>query len=165
VYPCSCSRKETGECKCRDGVRNPSRPLSWRTRFDDFVVFRSDGLFAYQLAVVVDDEWQGITDVVRGADLIDSVPRHRWLQEALGYGTPRYLHVPVVVNEAGEKLSKQTGAPPLDLSRVPELLFAAVKLISHDFEHLGSADPRQFSLELAVRANLGRHIKDHGKVA
>jgi glutamyl-Q tRNA(Asp) synthetase len=80
----------------------------------DFVVLRADGLFAYQLAVVVDDADQGITDVVRGADLLDSTARQILLQRHLGYATPRYAHVPVAVNAAGEKLSKQTGAVPID---------------------------------------------------
>jgi glutamyl-Q tRNA(Asp) synthetase len=76
----------------------------------DFVLKRADGYWAYQLAVVVDDAEQGVTDVVRGADLIDSTPRQIYLQRLLGVPTPRYLHVPVVRNAAGEKLSKQTGA-------------------------------------------------------
>lgn len=76
----------------------------------DFVVFRADGTFAYQLAVVVDDADQGVTDVVRGADLIDSTPRQIHLQRLLGLPTPRYLHVPVAVTAAGEKLSKQKDA-------------------------------------------------------
>ena len=71
---------------------------------------RADGFWAYQLAVVVDDAAQGVTDVVRGADLIDSTPRQIYLQHLLGVPTPRYLHVPVLRNGAGEKLSKQTGA-------------------------------------------------------
>ena len=76
----------------------------------DFVLKRADGYWAYQLAVVVDDADQGVTDVVRGADLIDSTARQIHLQRLLGVPTPRYLHVPVVRNANGEKLSKQTGA-------------------------------------------------------
>lgn len=76
----------------------------------DFLLKRADGFWAYQLAVVVDDAEQGVTDVVRGADLLDSTPRQIFLQRLLGVPTPRYLHVPVVRNENGEKLSKQTGA-------------------------------------------------------
>jgi len=76
----------------------------------DFVLKRADGYWAYQLAVVVDDAEQGVTDIVRGADLLDSTPRQIYLQRLLGVPTPRYLHVPVVRNANGEKLSKQTGA-------------------------------------------------------
>jgi glutamyl-Q tRNA(Asp) synthetase len=88
---------------------------AWRVRTDDddFVVRRSDGPFAYQLAVVVDDAEQCVTHVVRGADLLDSTPRQIWLQRQLGLPHPRYLHIPVVTNAAGEKLSKQTCAPAL----------------------------------------------------
>ena len=80
------------------------------TESGDFVLKRADGFWAYQLAVVVDDAEQGVTDIVRGADLIDSTPRQIYLQQLLGVPTPRYLHVPVVRNADGEKLSKQTGA-------------------------------------------------------
>jgi glutamyl-Q tRNA(Asp) synthetase len=83
----------------------------------DFVVRRADGLFAYQLAVVVDDAEQRVSDVVRGADLLENTPRQIWLQRALHLPTPRYLHVPVVTNAQGEKLSKQTGATALDTAR------------------------------------------------
>jgi len=79
----------------------------------DFVLYRPDAQFAYQLAVVVDDAEQGVTDVVRGADLLDSTPRQIYLQRLLGYPAPRYLHIPAAVDAAGEKLSKQTGAPPI----------------------------------------------------
>jgi glutamyl-Q tRNA(Asp) synthetase len=91
----------------------------------DFVLLRADGIFAYQLAVVVDDAAQGVTDVVRGSDLIDSTARQIHLQRLLGLATPRYLHTPVATNSAGEKLSKQTRAAdagPDDLSRALEFL-------------------------------------------
>lgn len=80
----------------------------------DFVVLRADNIVAYQLAVVVDDADQGVTHVVRGSDLLFSTARQIHLQRLLGYATPRYLHVPVAVNSAGEKLSKQTRAAPVD---------------------------------------------------
>ncbi len=80
----------------------------------DFVLKRADGFWAYQLAVVVDDGAQEITDIVRGADLLDSTARQLYLQSLLKLPIPRYLHVPVVVNEVGEKLSKQTGALAFD---------------------------------------------------
>lgn len=83
----------------------------------DFVVKRADRLWAYQLAVVVDDAASRITHIVRGADLLDSTPRQIYLQRCLRLATPRYMHVPVLTNERGEKLSKQTEAPPIDSHR------------------------------------------------
>jgi glutamyl-Q tRNA(Asp) synthetase len=97
---------------------------SLESSIGDFVVFRADGLFAYQLAVVVDDADQGITTVVRGADLLMSTPRQIALQRALGYRTPTYLHVPVAVDKAGRKLSKQTSAAPLEMDPTRELFVA-----------------------------------------
>jgi glutamyl-Q tRNA(Asp) synthetase len=92
----------------------------------DFVVKRADGLFAYQLAVVVDDAMQGITHVVRGADLLLSTPRQIYLQKLLGLPTPNYLHLPIVVNAQGEKLSKQTLAQPIQKNKAAQTLFAAL---------------------------------------
>src|SRR5712671_4703967 len=92
----------------------------------DFVLYRADGQFAYQLAVVVDDAEESVTDIVRGADLLDSTARQIHLQRLLGHRQPRYLHVPMAVNRAGAKLSKQSGAPPLEVSNREELLLQAL---------------------------------------
>jgi len=98
----------------------------------DFVVKRADGLFAYQLAVVVDDFEQGITDVVRGADLLGSTPRQILLQQRLGYATPWYGHLPVAVNRGGEKLSKQTLAAPLVGAEAPLQLRRALAFLGQE---------------------------------
>lgn len=95
----------------------------------DFVVKRADGLFAYQLAVVVDDAAQGITHVVRGSDLLVSTPRQIWLQWLLGLSTPAYMHLPVAVNAAGEKLSKQTLAVPVDMAHPAETLWQVLAFL------------------------------------
>lgn len=131
VYPCSCTRTTTERCRCTTGSR-------WRVRFpgDDFTVLRADGIFAYHLAVVVDDAYQAVTDVVRGADLLDSTPQQMHLQKLLGLPTPRYVHIPLVTNEKGEKLSKQTLAPALDVKDAPRLLREALRF-------LGRSDPEE----------------------
>ncbi len=98
----------------------------------DFVLKRADGQWAYQLAVVVDDAEQGITHVVRGADLLDSTARQIYLQRCLGLPTPSYLHVPVVANAHGEKLSKQTGARELDADEPLPALVAAARHLGLD---------------------------------
>jgi glutamyl-Q tRNA(Asp) synthetase len=104
------------------------------TEIGDFVVRRVDGFAAYQLAVVVDDHAQGITDVVRGADLLWSTPRQIWLQRLLGYATPRYAHIPLVYGENGHKLSKRDAAHPMDAADpLPGLLAA--------WRHLGQTPP------------------------
>ncbi|MEW6345186.1 MAG: tRNA glutamyl-Q(34) synthetase GluQRS [Pseudomonadota bacterium] len=97
------------------------------TEVGDFVLRRADDQWAYQLAVVVDDADAGITHIVRGADLLDSTERQIYLQRCLGVATPTYMHVPVVTNKVGEKLSKQTGATALDATRPLEALYAAAE--------------------------------------
>ncbi len=98
----------------------------------DFVLRRADGVYAYQLAVIVDDEVQNITHVVRGADLLDSTPRQIYLQRLLGYTTPVYMHLPIVTNAQGEKLSKQTHAPPIDMSNVMPQMIAALQFLGQN---------------------------------
>ena len=122
-----------------DRVQGPHEQVLERD-IGDFVLYRADGLFAYQLAVVVDDAEQDISDVVRGADLLDSTPRQIYLQRVLALPTPRYLHVPVALDAAGEKLSKQMGAMPLDAS--PVALQQALTFLGQ---------PRAASLAEAVR--------------
>ena len=104
----------------------------------DFVLYRADDVYAYQLAVVVDDAEQGITDIVRGADLLGSTPRQLHLQKLLGLPQPRYAHLPVAVNTAGEKLSKQTFAAPVDAAKPLPALAAALSF-------LGQQPPRELA--------------------
>ncbi|MGH8667182.1 MAG: tRNA glutamyl-Q(34) synthetase GluQRS, partial [Burkholderiales bacterium] len=106
--------------------------------YGDFVLYRADGVYAYQLAVVVDDAEQGITDVVRGADLLGSTPRQIYLQQLLGLRRPRYAHLPVAVSERGEKLAKQTFAAPVDAARPLPALVAALTF-------LGQQPPRELA--------------------
>jgi len=123
----------------------------------DFVLVRADGQFAYQLAVVVDDAAQGITDVVRGADLLDSTPRQIFLQHLLGLPTPRYLHLPVATDAHGEKLSKQTLAQPVDPSRGAEALLDALRFLGQaPPAALGGASPRDVLGWAALHWDRGR---------
>ena len=92
----------------------------------DFVIRRRDGLIAYQLAVVVDDALQGVTEIVRGIDLMDSTPRQIWLQRLLGHPTPDYVHIPVITHRDGDKLSKLTGAPGIPVDEVRPTLVRAL---------------------------------------
>lgn len=150
AYHCSCSRKALRRANismdrypgfCRD-KRSHRGPTAVRMRVDgsapgfedgvlgsvegsptlgDYVVYRRDGLPAYHLAVVLDDAAQGVTDIVRGRDLLESTAAHRHLQSALRFPTPRYSHLPILVDANGRKLSKQTGAPPVGATNKSEL--------------------------------------------
>jgi len=122
----------------------------------DFVVHRADGLWAYQLAVVVDDAAQGVSDIVRGSDLLDSTARQIYLQQLLGLPTPRYLHLPVALNTAGEKLSKQTYAQALDLTHPAPALW-------HALAFLGQQPPPE--LEQADLTSVWRWAQQHWRTA
>lgn len=98
----------------------------------DFVLKRADGLFTYQLAVVVDDAAQGVTHIVRGADLLASTPRQIYLQQLLRLNNPIYTHVPIATNAAGEKLSKQTKAPAVDTQFIGQSLFYALDFLGQN---------------------------------
>ena len=139
---------------CRAGLADGKAARAWRLRVPDrelcftdrvqgearqnlarevgdFVLLRADGQYAYQLAVVVDDGAQGVNAVVRGVDLLDSTARQIWLQQRLGLPTPSYAHLPVVVNAAGEKLSKQTRAAAVDAAQGSALLARALHFLGH----------------------------------
>lgn len=154
AYACSCSRKQLegsngiypGTCRNAGhdqhnaAIRLRVPELNYhftdrvQGRFEqhlgresgDFVIRRRDGLYAYQLAVVLDDAWQGVTDIVRGADLLDSTPRHLYLQELLGLPQPRYLHVPLITQPDGHKLGKSYRSPPLQAEQAAPLLVRAL---------------------------------------
>ena len=158
VYPCGCTRKEIGGSVypgvCRRGLPPGKKPRAMRVRTEgqtisledpiqgnfaqaletevgDFVVRRADGLFAYQLAVVVDDADQNVTEIVRGSDLLESTPRQLHLQQILGLPTPGHVHLPVAVDSAGNKLSKQTRALPVDPSDPEPALCRALDFLGH----------------------------------
>lgn len=161
VFACDCSRQQVqdsggiypGTCRDRNLEDRPGMALRCRVTdttltFDDriqgrrhqnlerevgdFVIRRKDGLFAYQLAVVVDDAFQGITHVVRGIDLMDSTPRQLYLQQQLDLPRPHYAHIPVIVNAQGQKLSKQHMASPINPHNSAELLLEALNYLRQD---------------------------------
>ena len=149
---------------CRDGVRHADRATAMRFRvpvgtvtftdgiqgpiaidsaaeIGDFVIRRRDGLFAYQLAVVVDDAAQGITHVVRGADLLGSTPRQILLQRALGLPNPAYAHVPLAIDHNGVKLSKSAGSGGIDLQHPGRELWRALRFLGQEPPDLRQASP------------------------
>ncbi|NNM81054.1 MAG: tRNA glutamyl-Q(34) synthetase GluQRS [Burkholderiales bacterium] len=154
TFECSCSRRDYSGIypgTCRNGAKGPARAVRLKVadreiafvdriqgkvsqnlarEVGDYVLFRADGFFAYQLAVVVDDIDQGVNHVVRGADLLDSTPRQIYLQRLLGADSPQYAHLPVAVDQAGEKLSKQTKAQPAQAG--VEVLFRALEFLGQN---------------------------------
>ncbi|WP_325437250.1 tRNA glutamyl-Q(34) synthetase GluQRS [Pseudomonas nitroreducens] len=161
AYACTCSRKQLEGSNgiypgtCRDAqhdwygdvairIRVPELDYRFTDRLQgefhqhlgrevgDFIICRRDGLFAYQLAVVLDDAWQGVTDIVRGADLLDNTPRQLYLQELLGIAAPRYLHVPLIIQPDGHKLGKSYRSPPLEAEQAAPLLVRALKALGQN---------------------------------
>jgi glutamyl-Q tRNA(Asp) synthetase len=140
IYPGNC-RDGFGGSEYSIRVRTDTEPVVFEDRLQgpqsqslesesgDFVIVRRDSLIAYQLAVVVDDNLQDITEVVRGIDLLDSTPRQIWLQRLLGFPTPAYMHIPVAVNAAGQKLSKSTGAAAIPVAEPRPTLLAALQAL------------------------------------
>ena len=156
VYACQCTRKMLGSNHiyagtCRDlnlpfeqqaiRVKVSDQEICFSDRLQgtqcsnlqqdlgDFVLKRRDGIINYQLAVVVDDYLQGMTHVVRGADLLDNTERQIWLGSILNYPKLEYMHLPLAMNDQGQKLSKQNMAQALDLNRAPELLQQAIRAL------------------------------------
>lgn len=162
AYACTCSRKQLEPFQgiypgtCRNAGHSPEnaairiRVPELQYRFEDrvqgpfqqhlgrevgdFVIRRRDGFYAYQLAVVIDDAMQGVTDVVRGADLLDSTPRQLYLQELLGVPQPRYLHVPLITQPDGNKLGKSYRSPPLEADQATALLLRALRALGQETE-------------------------------
>jgi glutamyl-Q tRNA(Asp) synthetase len=159
TFECSCSRREGGTGggypgTCRQGARRAGatairyrvderQRLAFEDRLQgdcefhmrergDVIVRRRDGAFAYQLAVVVDDALQGVTDVVRGADLLDSTPWQLALQRALGLARPRYAHLPLLVEPGGAKLAKSRRSVPLDPAKAPTQLYQVLTLLRQE---------------------------------
>jgi glutamyl-Q tRNA(Asp) synthetase len=171
TFPCACTRKEIAEspysCTCRNGIakgktgrsiriKTDDRDISFNdklqgsysqslhTEVGDFVIKRADGQFAYHLAVVVDDAEQSITDIVRGADLIDSTPRQIYLQKLLESATPHYTHLPVVIDKYGNKLSKASTAKADYIDNPAETLTKALVFLGQSPEkHLSNASVQE----------------------
>jgi glutamyl-Q tRNA(Asp) synthetase len=167
VYACACTRKQLegmkaypNHCRYRqlDGTNQairlivPDHHISFEDRIQgwqtehliestgDVVLKRRDGVISYQLAVVVDDAAQGVTDVVRGADLLDNTARQMWLGDCLGLPRLRYAHLPLAMNATGQKLSKQNLAQPLDIQNAPRLLNMALQCLHQPNVGWGNVD-------------------------
>ncbi len=165
LYPGTCrSGLKEGAAARAWRLRVPSRDFFFRDRVQgeshqnlerdvgDFVLLRADGQYAYQLAVVVDDAAQGVTTVVRGADLLDSTARQIWLQQCLGVPAPAYAHLPVALNAAGEKLSKQTKAAAVDPTDGIDVLHRVMRFLGQEEYPDGTAGSLRDFWEWAIAA-------------
>lgn len=184
AYACICSRKQLEEYQgiypglCRNAghepenaairIRVPELTYRFQDRVQgefqqhlgrdvgDFVIRRRDGFYAYQLAVVLDDAWQGITDIVRGADLLDSTPRQLYLQELLGLPHPRYLHIPLITQPDGNKLGKSYRSAPLPPDQATPLLLRALRALGQPTAaELNDATPAEVLRWAIPRWNAG----------
>src|SRR5947209_16767 len=182
VFDCVCSRAALQRAAsapvgeepvypgtCRNGISEGRAPRAVRFRgndeVDDFVVKRADGVFAYQLAVVVDDAAQGVTQVVRGADLLSSTPRQIALQRALGYPSPEYIHLPLVLGPDGKKLGKRDGAlplPSLDEARVQETLRDALRFLGVEVQLATPAEMLRQAVETLPSSKLAAERRNSG---
>lgn len=178
-FPCDCTRaqiRKSGDIypgTCRNKTQTPNTDYAIRllvepgdvaledriqghyqqdlaTDVGDFVIQRKDGFFAYQLAVVVDDAFQHVNQVVRGMDLLDSTPRQIYLQRLLGLPTPSYAHVPVIVNAEGDKLSKQTFATAVDTENALDSLHSTLHLLGQQPPSSGDFDHQEDFLDWAI---------------
>ena len=141
IYPGFCREAEHPRANAAIRLRVPEQSYGFTDRVQgpysqhlgrevgDFVIQRRDGFYAYQLGVVIDDAWQGVTDIVRGADLLDSTPRQLYLQQLLGLPQPRYLHVPLIIQPDGHKLGKSYRSPPLPADQATPLLIRALRTL------------------------------------
>ncbi len=159
TFPCACTRKEAGSGiysgHCRNGLPTGLKPRSQRllalertiiipdalqgnysqslsVDVGDFVIHRADGIISYHLATILDDNEQHITQVVRGADLLDSTPRQHYIAELLDLPSPEYMHLPVATTKDGKKLSKQNHATPINTAQPVETLVAALRFLGQE---------------------------------
>ena len=166
IYPGYC-RNGTSSVETAVRIRTNDRPIEFadglqgpqsqqlESESGDFIILRRDGLIAYHLAVAVDDHLQGVTEIVRGIDLMDSTPRQIWMQQCLGLHTPDYQHIPVAVHADGDKLSKLTGAEGIPMYEVKPTLVAALRA-------LGQKPPE--SLVDATLADVWAWAKEHWRI-
>lgn len=149
IYPNTCRIQQLPTEQHAIRLHTHNRPIQFTDRLQgqyqqcleselgDFVLKRADGVFAYQLAVVVDDEFQGVTDVVRGMDLLDNTPRQIYLQQCLNIPTPHYAHIPLVLNHEGQKLSKQNLAPEITTAEALSNLIKASQFLKQNPPDIG----------------------------
>jgi glutamyl-Q tRNA(Asp) synthetase len=154
-------RAEDRTITVEDGLQAPFTQNIERD-VGDFVIRRADNIIAYHLAVVIDDGWQNVTEVVRGADLLDSTPRQIFLQTLLGLPTPRYVHLPLAIGRDGGKLSKQNGASPIDIARPARALVDALAFLGqappHGLETSTPSTVLQWAMESWSLARVPRSV-------